>query len=219
MGVLEITLLRLRAGTKYTDPTLLSNLQSIRSQLGTNSRFFGGPDGGILILGTWPSLQAHDDFLNSGDGNEILGPQEKQTRFICSQHIDLGEGKGMEILPLDARRAISVARFFILKPEESAIEEAHQEYLETVAKTTGGEHTMVLNDWRMDPKEGTREWIVIMGRDDLKKAIPGGGVGSEPGLRARREFRNVIVSEDFGYDLEDEAARSEIIKTEVEGSE
>ena len=130
---------------------MLFNLQSIRSQLGTNSRFFVHPttdgSGSILILGTWPSLQAHNDFLISEDKNKTLELQESQTFFIWTVHIDLGEGMGMEALPLDAWRAISVARMIIPEQEESALEaleEAYRKYLERVAKRSEGKFTKVL---------------------------------------------------------------------------
>ena len=122
----------------------------------------------------------------------------------------------MEALPLDAWRAISVARMIIPEQEESALEaleEAYHEYLERVAKNSEGKFTKVLTDWRMDPKEGTKERIVIMSRDDLPRDKSSAGSG--PGLKAGREIRPVMVAEDVGYDLENDATRRETIKTEI----
>lgn len=102
MPVLEITLLYLRPGTQPTDANLVSNLRNIRAQLGTNSRFFIAPNSNpssLYILGVWPTLEAHKAFLSSPDRARILGPQEDQTEFRWSMHV---EARSMEDLPLKA---------------------------------------------------------------------------------------------------------------------
>src|SRR5699024_7475874 len=97
--VLEVTQLRLRE-LSADDPALLESLSTVRAELQTGSHFYNCIDdpGLIYILGTWPSLNAHIDFLASPSKDHILGPQEKMLQFCWTVHVELG---GVNLLPLD----------------------------------------------------------------------------------------------------------------------
>jgi hypothetical protein len=100
MPVLEVTQLRLKK-TPANDPELLRSLSIVREKLQTKSQFYAcTQDPTVLyILGIWPSLGSHLDFLASPARNEVLGPQEDMLEFQWTVHIDCD---GMSSLPLDA---------------------------------------------------------------------------------------------------------------------
>lgn len=103
MSVLEVCQLTLKDGTSMTDSALLANLQEVRSIIKTNSRFYEdlSDHSRLYILGIWPSLAAHDEFLESPRKNEILGKQQNQTNFGWILHLNWPK-EGIDVLPLDA---------------------------------------------------------------------------------------------------------------------
>ncbi|KAH8802931.1 hypothetical protein F5884DRAFT_861275 [Xylogone sp. PMI_703] len=112
MSVLEVCQLTLKDGLPITDPTLLSNLREVRSILQTNSRFYQdlSEPSHLYILGIWPTLAAHDEFLESPRKNEILGKQQDQTNFGWILHLNWPK-EGIYVLPLDAP-VLSIERYW-----------------------------------------------------------------------------------------------------------
>lgn len=112
MSVLEVCQLRLKDGIPMADPTLLANLQEVRSIIKTNSRFYKdlSDPSSLYILGVWPSLAAHDEFLESPRKNEILGKQQDQTSFGWILHLNWPK-EGIDALPLDAP-VLAVERYW-----------------------------------------------------------------------------------------------------------
>ncbi|RFU35391.1 hypothetical protein B7463_g932, partial [Scytalidium lignicola] len=112
MSVLEVCQLTLKDGLSMTDPTLLSNLREVRSILKTNSRFYQdlSEPSHLYIFGIWPTLAAHDEFLESPRKNEILGKQADQTNFGWILHLNWPK-EGIEALPLDAP-VLAIERFW-----------------------------------------------------------------------------------------------------------
>ena len=90
MPVVEMTQLRLK-GLSANDPALLESLSQARSKLQTNSRFFSCIDDSSLvyIFGSWPSLDAHLQFLASPARDEVLGPQEAILDFQWTIHLEM----------------------------------------------------------------------------------------------------------------------------------
>jgi hypothetical protein len=165
MGVLEITLLRIKPGIKPTDPSLLKNLRDIRAQLGTNSRFYiDTKDPSLLyIFGLWPTLEAHYTFLASPDREQILAPQEGQTEFLWGIHI--GNVSSMDDLPIQAE-TMYVNRIACLHQWETTMEQHMLSKLDGL-KTRFGKYP-VLYRRRIDEAPGSIEGFIILGvgKDD-----------------------------------------------------
>lgn len=138
----------------------------------------------------------------------MLGPQEDQTSSVWSVHVDLGEGKGMEVLSIGERDIISVARFITSEAEDSVLvlEKACQEFLEVTATRSEEAYTLMLRNLVIDPERGTTELLVIGSRNDLKAIDSDRDLYSEPVSRKVRRG-NVTLIEQSGYDLESDVAR------------
>jgi hypothetical protein len=161
MGVLEITLLHIKAHIKATDVSLLQNLRTIRSQLKTNSRFYisATDHSQLYIFGLWPTLEAHHDFLASPDREKILGPQEGQTEFIWGLHID--NVFSMDELPLTAD-IMRVDRF--VGPASDQGEVLRLEVSVTKEQKITANYPRLVRT-RMDPKPDEMELFVVSGLD------------------------------------------------------
>jgi heme-degrading monooxygenase HmoA len=165
MGVLELTLLRLKPGISHTDPTLLANLRDIRAEIKTNSRFYHCiEDPSLLyILGLWPSQESHNAFLASADAARILGPQEHQTEFLWGMHAELDS---MQSLPLKAE-VLAISR-------ESVRLESAEKYEEDMAakeqkiRDATAPHPVV-RVWRIDAGEGNRESLIFTGWSSVEE--------------------------------------------------
>ncbi|KAF2256261.1 hypothetical protein BU26DRAFT_414318 [Trematosphaeria pertusa] len=101
MPVLELTQLRLLNGVAPKDPLLLKALSTVRDALQTQSQFYSciQDPALIYILGLWPNLDAHHEFLASPRAKEILGLQEDMLGFTWTVHVELD---AMTSLPLEA---------------------------------------------------------------------------------------------------------------------
>ncbi|CAG8975999.1 hypothetical protein HYALB_00011554 [Hymenoscyphus albidus] len=118
MPILELTHLRTPSPsnpsntTPPSKPSITTALRQVRTHLtakvhATNSRFYTpipsstqlSPSKNheklnIYILASWPSLRAHEDFLqNSELRNEVLGAQEGILGFIRGEHYGLSDSK------------------------------------------------------------------------------------------------------------------------------
>ncbi|CAI6338610.1 unnamed protein product [Periconia digitata] len=89
MPVLEATQLRLK-GVGPEDVALIESLSSVRGILRTQSEFFSYVQDSslIFILGLWPSLHAHREFLASPHAAAVLGAQEKMLDFESTVHME-----------------------------------------------------------------------------------------------------------------------------------
>ncbi|RDW91633.1 hypothetical protein BP5796_02798 [Coleophoma crateriformis] len=162
MPILEVLQVRLKPGTSPQDPTLLANLRMVRSRIGTNSRFYICIEDPTLlfILGQWPTLDAHRNFLKSPERDEILSAQDDQLEFRYMIHLEFG---GMETLPLHAP-VMALARLFI-NPEGKH----PNQFLVKVQKhrhvIVDGSQAAVVDGWRVDGTEAEREYWMFTGWD------------------------------------------------------
>ncbi|EUC46950.1 hypothetical protein COCMIDRAFT_25149 [Bipolaris oryzae ATCC 44560] len=157
MPVLEITQLRLRE-LSADDPALLESLSTVRAELQTGSHFYNCIDDPsvIYILGTWPSLDAHIDFLASPSKDQILGPQEKMLQFCWTVHVELG---GVNLLPLDAP-ILAIERISVSEESTRGFGEAVHRH----AQQLQGSHPFKLaHGWRCDAVPNHHEAIIFSG--------------------------------------------------------
>jgi heme-degrading monooxygenase HmoA len=160
MPVLEINLLHLRPGIQPTDLNLVSNLRNIRAQLGTNSRFYISTTSDLpclYIIGIWPTLEAHKSFLSSPDRARILGPQEEQTEFRWSVHV---EAQSIEHIPLQAP-FIHFSRVFAHAEGENEIGRILKERNDKARKAT--KPYPVFEGTSIEPEMGKEEYISCTG--------------------------------------------------------
>ena len=175
-GVLEITLLNINSSTPPTSPQVLSSLQDTRSLLAekvlpTYSRFYQNIDRPqvIFILGIWPSLESHHEFLSSDLREEVLGGQEGLFDFNWSIHVELGSSGGSKPQDVveDVKRqlkeakGLEVGRWMVKTGKES-------EFFENLTKQeTEGEEGLkgfqIAVGWRCDAPHGDREYVRIKG--------------------------------------------------------
>ncbi|KAF2662315.1 hypothetical protein K491DRAFT_585862 [Lophiostoma macrostomum CBS 122681] len=158
MPVLEVTQLRLK-GVAADDPSLLESLSMVRGKLQTSSRFYSCVEDPtlIFILGIWPSLEAHHEFLASPARDEILGPQEELLDFQWSIHMPLD---GTASLPLDAP-VLSIAKIAVKEDCVDAYDKAAAKDAQLLATHTRPYN--VVNGWRCDTSSGTHEAFIFTG--------------------------------------------------------
>lgn len=157
MPVLEVTQLRLK-GLAADDPALLQSLSAVRAKLHTGSQFYNCIDDPALIyiLGIWPSLEAHVDFLTSPSRDDILGPQEDLLQFGWTVHVDVG---GMSLLPLDAP-ILAIERIRVSEEYTQASDRA----VERHAQELRGSHPFrVAYGWRCDAGPKSQEALIFSG--------------------------------------------------------
>ncbi|KAL2060662.1 hypothetical protein VTL71DRAFT_9303 [Oculimacula yallundae] len=170
--ILEICQLKVKPSTSTTDPSLLPALSKARTQLrervhDTNSRFYQCIEDPTLIyiLGVWPSLARHTEFLQSPEKAEILDSQNNLFDFGWVLHVEIGE-KGMDELPLDAP-VMAITRLFLKDGpgHVEACEEIERKYRGVVAE---GEKTWsVVDGWRIDCEEGKNEGVMVTGWEGM----------------------------------------------------
>ena len=158
MPVLEVTQLRLK-GVAADDPALLQALSAVRAKLHTGSQFYGCVEYPmfIYILGIWPSLDAHKDFLASPSKEEVLGPQEDMLQFCWTVHVDMGS---MDLLPLDAP-ILAIERIRVSKDCTQTFQQAIEKYAQELQAShpfkvahgricdgAKGHEVLVFNGWK-----------------------------------------------------------------------
>ncbi|KAF2117569.1 hypothetical protein BDV96DRAFT_611322 [Lophiotrema nucula] len=163
MPILEVTLLQLK-GVPASDPTLLVTLSNVRGKLQTDSRFYNSIEDPtkIYILGIWPSLEAHHQFLNSPARVEVLGPQEGLLEFVWTVHMEMD---AMSSLPLDAP-VLAIAGLFIKADSTDAFEQKVARHRHTIVDATKPYN--VVNGWRCDPEPGKHESLMFTGWADAQ---------------------------------------------------
>ncbi|KAH8655152.1 hypothetical protein BGZ60DRAFT_418439 [Tricladium varicosporioides] len=169
MPVLEITLLRIK--NDFQAKETLATLQHVRALLAekihpTKSRFFSTLEDPslVVILGSWPTIEAHHKFLDSQVKGEILGAQEGIFTFLKGLHVPLREdGEKVDNcgLPLNAN-VVGFEEFYI-KPGERH----RSAYKDIFARTRLSleEYTKpnpAFGSWRMDCIEG-EEHVIFSG--------------------------------------------------------
>ncbi|KAF2690794.1 hypothetical protein K458DRAFT_438588 [Lentithecium fluviatile CBS 122367] len=157
MPVVEVTQLRLR-GVAPDSPALLQNLSSVRGILKTQSEFYSCIEDPtlIFILGLWPSLEAHQDFLASPRAAEVLGPQEGMLEFRWAVHIALD---AMASLPLEAP-LVAMTRRQVTDDDLDAYDKAFATEKQAILESS--KHKVV-HGWRLDAAPGTNEALLITG--------------------------------------------------------
>ncbi|KAF2127276.1 hypothetical protein P153DRAFT_368588 [Dothidotthia symphoricarpi CBS 119687] len=166
MPVLEVTQLRLNK-LRADDPTLLKNLSTVRDKLQTSSQFYSCIQDPTLlyILGIWPSLAAHQEFLASPAREEILGPQEEMLQFQWTVHMELD---GMSSLPLDAP-ILAIERFSV---DGSAVEAFEQAAMRHAQHGKGNHSFKVAHGWQCDATVGSHEALVFSGWESTQAHVP-----------------------------------------------
>ncbi|KAH9219282.1 hypothetical protein DL95DRAFT_384718, partial [Leptodontidium sp. 2 PMI_412] len=121
--ILEICQLKVKSNLSPSDPSLLKVLSKARTELkervhNTNSRFYQCIEDPTLIyiLGVWPSLARHTEFLKTPEKSDILDSQEDLFDFGWILHLEIGE-RGMDELPLEAP-VMAITRLFMKDGEE-----------------------------------------------------------------------------------------------------
>ncbi|KAF1834988.1 hypothetical protein BDW02DRAFT_314285 [Decorospora gaudefroyi] len=166
MPVLELTQLRLK-GSTADDPTLLQSLSTVRAKLQTSSQFYNCIDDPtvVYILGIWPNLGAHLDFLASPGRDEILGPQEDMLQFCWTIHVELG---GMSLLPLDAP-VLAIETLRVRRDCVEAFEQAVMRH--TQQPPPGSRSFKVAHGWRCDAASGNYEALIFSGWENVQAHI------------------------------------------------
>ncbi|KAF2848908.1 hypothetical protein T440DRAFT_427557 [Plenodomus tracheiphilus IPT5] len=164
MPILEITQLRLK-GVAAHDPALLENLSDVRRKIQTSSRFYSCIEDPALIyiLGIWPSLEAHLEFLASPARDEVLGPQENVLKFCWTAHLELDS---MNSLPLDTP-VLGIEKLRIGGGYRAEFEQVVARYAHILEST---HTTKVKHAWRCDPP-GSHELFLFSGWRDLKSHV------------------------------------------------
>ncbi|KAE8443685.1 hypothetical protein EG329_001457 [Mollisiaceae sp. DMI_Dod_QoI] len=166
MPILEICQLKIKPHLPQTDPSLLLALQKARTQLrekvvNTQSRFYRCIEDPslIYILGIWPSLNRHKEFLASSHKAEILDEQDELFDFQWIIHTKIGD-EGIEEVPIEAP-VMGIARFFIKKEGVNVYQAIVDKYGRLRGEGTKPYKSVA--EWRVDCKEGKYEHVVITG--------------------------------------------------------
>ncbi|KAF2635848.1 hypothetical protein P280DRAFT_473492 [Massarina eburnea CBS 473.64] len=157
MPVLEVTQLQLK-GVTPSSPALLESLSIVRGILKTQSEFYSCIDDPtlIFILGLWPSLEAHAEFLSSTHAGEILGPQEAMLEFRWAVHVGLND---MTALPLEAP-VLSLTRRTVNDGDVDAYKKATTKEEQAIISSSSHK---VVSGWRLDAAEGSHEALLFSG--------------------------------------------------------
>ena len=158
MPVLEMTQLRLKR-LPADDPALLQSLATVRDKLHTNSQFYNCVKDStiIYILGVWPSLDAHLEFLASPERDEILGPQEDMLQFCWTIHVEIGGD--MSSLPLDAP-ILSIERIRVQEGSTSAFGQSMKGHLQELQ---GSHHFKAAHGRWCDTTPENHEGLIFSG--------------------------------------------------------
>lgn len=158
MPVLEMTQLRLKR-LAADDPALLRSLATVRAKLHTNSQFYNSVQDTtiIYILGIWPSLDAHLEFLASPERDEILGPQEDMLQFCWTIHVEIGGD--MSSLPLDAP-ILAIERVRVQEKITSAFERSMKGHMQELQ---GSHQCKAVHGWRCDTTSESHEALIFSG--------------------------------------------------------
>lgn len=185
MPTLEATQLQLK-GVAPDDPLLLKNLSTVRGILQTQSQFYSCVDDPslVFILGLWPSLEAHHEFLASPRAAEVLGPQAGMLEFRWTVHMELD---AMASLPLDAP-VMSLTRRTVQKDDVDAYGKAvaheRQDILDSSAHR-------VASGWRVDAAPGIHEALLFAGWENAQ---------AHAAFRARQTERGHLTATDVLYE-------------------
>jgi heme-degrading monooxygenase HmoA len=164
MSALEICRLQVKPNISPSDPSVVKSLIEVRSSLrskvtNTNSQFYQCIEDPTLIyiLGVWPTISAHHDFLSSTQKSEILLPQEDLLDFNWVMHMPL---PGMESLPLDAP-VMCIARFFVKEGVHDELQRVLDRHRHKIVE--GSKPYKMIDGWRCDAKPGKEEAFVFSG--------------------------------------------------------
>jgi hypothetical protein len=168
MSVLEICLLKVRDSIHPTEPALLFALQKARTGLkekviNTHSRFYQCIDdpSRIYILGIWPSLGRHHEFLASPEKSAILDSQEESFDFGWVIHVPMNE---MEDLPLKAP-VLDLGYFRFKEGQDGRFGDVWAKYRDQVVECTNP--YPVMDGWRVDVNKGDlKEFVVLTGWEE-----------------------------------------------------
>lgn len=158
-----MTALRIKSPYTATTPALLKSLQQVRAQLGNHSRFYHilEDPSQVYILGLWPSLAAHQEFLASPKSKEILGPQGDKLEFVWGSHIPL---ESYDQLPLKAN-LLAFTRLWIAPQDVEGYQAIVDQNQPIVASVTAPHP--VYTTWRIDAPEGKPESVLFTGWENL----------------------------------------------------
>jgi heme-degrading monooxygenase HmoA len=149
--------LRLK-GVTADDPVLLQSLSTVRGKLHTRSQFYNCIEDPtiIYILGIWPSLDAHLEFLASPARDEFLGPQDDMLDFCWTIHVELG---GIRLLPLGAP-VLAIERICV---KGEYVEVFNQAVTRHTKKLQGSHPFKVVHGWRCDAARENHELVLFTG--------------------------------------------------------
>jgi hypothetical protein len=165
MAILEICQLKIKPDLSEDDPSLLLALQKARTGLrekvvDTQSRFYRCIEDPslIYILGLWPSLERHEEFLVSPHKAEILDEQDELFDFKWILHTGI-EG-GLDMVPVQAP-VIGIARLLIKKERVSTFQGVVDQYGDLIEEGTKPYKPFAA--WRVDCEDGNYEHLTITG--------------------------------------------------------
>lgn len=181
--VLEVTLLTTvhQDGTQSSTETPLTKLRAVRTLLAekvtpTYSQFYDSASRkseGIYILGFWPSLKDHEDFLNDEKlSNEILSPQRDILSWIWTGHVGLS-GTVEEVRgKMAAAKAVEIGQWNI----EISMKTDFLEVLRRQDKEGKDEYQglLIAEGWNVEGREkrndGMVEYVRIKGWENAEFA-------------------------------------------------
>lgn len=165
MAILEICQLKIKPHLSQDDPSLLAALQKARTGLrekvvDTQSRFYCCIEDPslIYILGLWPSLNRHKEFLHSPHKAEILDEQDELFDFQWIIHTEIDGG--LEVVPVQAP-VMGIARLFIKEDGVAGYQAVVDKYGKVIEEGTKPYKSFAA--WRVDCEDGKYEHLVITG--------------------------------------------------------
>lgn len=166
MPILEICQLKIKPHLSKDDPSLLLALQKARTELrektvNTQSHFFRCIEDPslIYILGIWPSLDRHKEFLASPHKAEILDAQDELFDFRWIIHTSLSDA-GWDDIPLNAP-VLGIARLFVKPEGVKPYQEVVDKYSSQVEE--GTKPYKLFTEWRVDCEDGKFEHVFLTG--------------------------------------------------------
>jgi hypothetical protein len=168
-NILELTSLSVAKHISPAHPSVLESLQQARSRLAekvypTLSRFYQdiqGQQETIFILGTWPSVDKHQEFLSNEQLKvEVLGEQEDDMSFEWSAHVPLWDNaNGIETLNIIDGTLLGIHR---LKIKAEDVEGFTTSLNSSLDLLEGSSRHRVLGGWNVDCEgKEIREWIFL----------------------------------------------------------
>jgi hypothetical protein len=223
-NILEITHLNVVDHISPSHPSILQNLQQARTLLAakvhpTHSHFYQdlrAPEK-IFILGTWPSIERHQEFLgNAALKADVLGGQEDSMLFGWSAHVSLRSSwiaKGGIGQAIKSAKVVGIQRIRVTAEKVEKFQNIlSEEFWNSLQRVSSHE---VLFTWNLDCEEkAVREYIILTiwsRRSDEDSE----NVYRKQFEQLGKEFRDCVIDEDLRFMKDMEGLEEESVKLPV----